>query len=88
MAAPEAAISDLDDFLTTTLARQVEAKEAIHNGNPTPHLALWSWRDPVTLFGAGARGKQAGLSMTPQEVKPVKEVRSFQRRDHHRDRPP
>jgi hypothetical protein len=68
MAAPEAAIIDLHDFLTTTLARQVEAEEAIHNGDPTPHLALWSWRDPVILFGAGARGKQAGLSMTPQEV--------------------
>jgi hypothetical protein len=49
-------MSDLDDFLTTTLARQVEAEEAIHNGDPTPHLALWSWRDPVTCSGQ-ARGE-------------------------------
>jgi hypothetical protein len=58
MAAPEAAISDLDDFLTTTLARQVEAEEAIHNGDPTPHLALWSWRDPVTLFRQARGGSR------------------------------
>jgi hypothetical protein len=56
---------NLDDFPTTTLARQVEAEEAIHNGDPTPHLALWSWRDPVTLFGAGARGKVASLELIP-----------------------
>jgi hypothetical protein len=51
MAAPEAAMSDLDDFLTTTRARQIEAEEPIYNGDPTPHLALWSRRDPVTCSG-------------------------------------
>jgi ketosteroid isomerase-like protein len=44
--------SELDDFLTTTLARQVEADEALHNGDPAPRMQLWSTREPVTLFGA------------------------------------
>jgi hypothetical protein len=35
-------MSDLDDFLTPTLARQIEAAEAIHNGDPTPRMAMWS----------------------------------------------
>ena len=45
-------MSDLDDFLTTTLARQVEAEEALHNGDPGPRLAMWSTQDPVTVLGA------------------------------------
>jgi len=45
-------MSDLDDFLTTTLARQIKAEEAIHNGDPAPRLALWSSKDPVTVLGA------------------------------------
>jgi ketosteroid isomerase-like protein len=44
--------SDLDDFLATTLARQVEAEEAFHNGDPGPRLAMWSTQDPVTVLGA------------------------------------
>ena len=30
----------------------VEAEKALHNGDPEPRLAVWSERDPVTLFGA------------------------------------
>ena len=45
-------MSELDDFLTETLPRQIKAEEAIHNGNPEPRLEMWSTRDPVTLFGA------------------------------------
>ncbi len=45
-------MSELDDFLTDTLARQVEAEEAIHNGVLAPRMEIWSARDPVTLFGA------------------------------------
>jgi hypothetical protein len=37
---PGVAISDLNDFLTTTLARQIKAEEAhhnaFHNRDPTP----------------------------------------------------
>jgi hypothetical protein len=44
-------MSDLDDVLATTLARQVEAEEALHNGDPGPRLAMWSTQDPVTVWG-------------------------------------
>jgi hypothetical protein len=43
-------MSDPDDFLATTLARQVQT-EALHNGDPGPRLAMWSTRDPVTVWG-------------------------------------
>jgi ketosteroid isomerase-like protein len=45
-------MSELDDFRDETIPRQVEAEEAIHNGDPAPRLAMWSTHDPVTLFGA------------------------------------
>jgi ketosteroid isomerase-like protein len=47
----EKRMNELDDFLVTTLARQCEAEEAIHNGDPEPRLRMWSTKDPVTLFG-------------------------------------
>ena len=47
----EVVMSDLDDFLATTLARQVQAEEALHNGDPEPRLAMWSTKDPVTVLG-------------------------------------
>jgi ketosteroid isomerase-like protein len=45
-------MSELDDFLATTLPRQLEAERAIHNGDPEPRLAMWSTNDPVTVLGA------------------------------------
>ena len=45
-------MSELDDFLTMTLARQVEAEKALHNGDPTLRMQMWSTQDPVTLLGA------------------------------------
>lgn len=45
-------MSELDDFITKTLTRQVEAEEALHNGDVTPRMEMWSTTDPVTLFGA------------------------------------
>lgn len=45
-------MSELDDFLTNTIKRQIKAEEAIHNGDPLPRLEMWSTKDPVTLFGA------------------------------------
>ena len=45
-------MSDLDDFLATTLDRQIKAEEAVHNGDLGPRLAMWSTKDPVTVFGA------------------------------------
>jgi ketosteroid isomerase-like protein len=45
-------MSDLDDFLTPTLARQLEAEKALINGDPGLRLAMWSTQEPVTVFGA------------------------------------
>jgi ketosteroid isomerase-like protein len=45
-------MSELDDFLTPTLTRQLEAEKAIINGDPGPRLAMWSTQEPVTIFGA------------------------------------
>src|SRR3954451_14463517 len=43
-------------FLAEMLPQQVAAEGAIHNGDVEPRLALWSHRDPVTLFGAALSG--------------------------------
>lgn len=43
-------------FLDELLPQQVAAERAIHNGDVQPRLALWSHRDPVTLFGAALSG--------------------------------
>jgi ketosteroid isomerase-like protein len=45
-------MSELDDFVTPTLARQVQAEQALINGDPEPRLAMTSTQDPVTIFGA------------------------------------
>ena len=44
--------SELENFLATTLARQLAAEEALHSGDPEPRLAMWSRIDPVTVLGA------------------------------------
>jgi hypothetical protein len=42
----------LDEFLSITLAKLIEAERAIHDGDVAPRLQMWSMNDPVTLFGA------------------------------------
>ena len=44
------AASEPDDFLATTIPRQIEAEEALHNGDVAPRMEMWSTQDPVTLF--------------------------------------
>ncbi len=44
--------AELTAFLESTIAKQVRAERAIHNGDLTPRLSTWSHRDP-TVFGAG-----------------------------------
>ncbi len=44
-------MSELEDFLSTTIPRQINAEEALHNGDPGPRMEMWSTKDPVTLFG-------------------------------------
>ena len=46
-------MTDLGDFLTAALPRQVETESAWHQRDLDARLALWSTREPVTLFGAG-----------------------------------
>jgi ketosteroid isomerase-like protein len=48
-----AAETDLADFLATALPRQVETESAWHQRDLDARLALWSTREPVTLFGGG-----------------------------------
>ena len=45
-------MSEVDDFLSQTMPRLVEAEMALHNGDAEPRLGMWSRNDPVTLFGA------------------------------------
>ena len=45
-------MSEVDDFLSTTMPRLIEAERALHNGNVEPRLGMWSHSEPVTLFGA------------------------------------
>jgi ketosteroid isomerase-like protein len=49
-------MSDVDDFVAEIHPRLVAELQALHNGDPQPRLAMWSTRDPVTLFGAGMSG--------------------------------
>ena len=44
--------TETDEFLAEVLPAQRAAEQAIHNGDVEPRLALWSHRDPVTVFGA------------------------------------
>ena len=45
--------TELTAFLESTLANQIRAERALHNGDLTPRLSTWSHHDPVTVFGAG-----------------------------------
>jgi hypothetical protein len=53
-------MSELDDFLTPTLDRQLDAEKALINGDPGPRLAMWSTQDPVTMFGGEERPRIRG----------------------------
>ena len=41
---------DVEDFHGSFLPRFIESLRAFHDGDPEPHIALWSSTDPVTLF--------------------------------------
>jgi len=47
-------MSEVDEFLTATLDRLIQAEQALLNGDPAPWLAMWSTQEPVTLFGVNA----------------------------------
>jgi ketosteroid isomerase-like protein len=50
-------MTDVDDFLAEIHPRLVAELRALHDGDPGPRLAMWSTRDPVTLFGAAMSGR-------------------------------
>jgi ketosteroid isomerase-like protein len=54
MGTPEVAMSEVDEFLSTTLDRLIQAEKALLDGDLAPWLAMWSTQDPVTLFGVDA----------------------------------
>ena len=41
---------DGEDFERDFLPRFIDSLRAFHDGDPEPHIALWSSTDPVTLF--------------------------------------
>jgi ketosteroid isomerase-like protein len=45
-------MSELDDFLGSTLPRHIEADTALHDGDVALRMKMWSRTDPVTVFGA------------------------------------
>jgi ketosteroid isomerase-like protein len=47
-------MSEVDEFLATTLDRLIQAEQALLNGDLAPWLAMWSTQEPVILFGADA----------------------------------
>ena len=50
-------MSELDAFLAEIHPRLAAELKALHNGDPDPRLAMWSTKDPVTLFGAAMSGR-------------------------------
>jgi hypothetical protein len=46
------AMADVEEFLASVLPPLTAADTAIHSGDAGPRIALWSRKDPVTLFGA------------------------------------
>ena len=48
--------AEAQEFLADMLPKQRAAEQAIHNGDVEPRLALWSRKDPVTLYGAKLSG--------------------------------
>ena len=48
--------NETDAFLAEILPKQRDITVALHDGDATPRIALWSHNDPVTLFGAHIAG--------------------------------
>jgi ketosteroid isomerase-like protein len=69
-------MDELELFLKETLPRQIEAETAIHNGDAEPRLAMWSTRDPVTLFGAASGPAKVGTENVTRVFRWVASVAS------------
>lgn len=49
-------MGETEDFLASVLPRLTEADTALHNGDATQRIAIWSHNDLVTPFGAALMG--------------------------------
>ena len=49
-------MSELDAFLESTMPRLEAAETALHNGDASLRMGMWSRNDPVTLYGAAFSG--------------------------------
>jgi ketosteroid isomerase-like protein len=45
-------MGDLEDFHRDFLPRFIDGLSAFHDGDPGPHVALWTASEPATLFAA------------------------------------
>jgi ketosteroid isomerase-like protein len=69
-----------EPFLAEVLPRQIDLETAWHHGDLAARLAIWSTRDPVTLFGAGfpcARGPDAVGQAFRRAVSGIVPCRTF-----------
>jgi ketosteroid isomerase-like protein len=48
----EDTLGETEDFLGSVMPRLKEADTALHSGDASPRMAMWSHNDPVTVFGA------------------------------------
>ena len=72
-------MSEVDEFLTTTLDRLIQAEQAVLDGDLAPWLAMWSTREPVTLFGLDAtrQGADAVLGTFPWQASLLSRCSAF-----------
>jgi ketosteroid isomerase-like protein len=45
-------VDDKAEFVEALVARMKAADDALHSGDPGPRKALWSTKEPVSVFGA------------------------------------
>jgi ketosteroid isomerase-like protein len=68
-------MSELEDFVSQTVARHAHATTGVRNGDPTSFVEQLSTHDPVTLFPASQPG-QTGWAGVSQAIRRVASVYS------------
>jgi len=68
-------MSELDDFVSQTVARHSHAATSVRNGDPTPFVEQLSTHDPVTLFPA-SQPSQVGRADVSRAIQKVASVYS------------
>jgi ketosteroid isomerase-like protein len=63
-------MSELDDFVSQTVARHSQAATGVRNGDPTSFVEQLSTHDPVTLFPA-SQPTQLGWAAVSQAIRRV-----------------